>query len=237
MTLIHAWGLLLLAVVLMTLELFLPSGGLLGLSAAAAFVAAIVIGFLHSFTTGCAILILVGLGVPAFIWLGLKIWPRTPLGRKMLNIDHDQDALRREQEEQTRTRWVGKRGSATMDLLPNGRIEVEGISLDVISVAGVIERGQAVEIINVIAGKILVRRSDLPAPERRAQRPDPNQRTDQDRRLTDNRAGGTVEPGATNAPGASPVTDSPDRPATQQVHPLEFPIESLGGEDWEEPFR
>lgn len=237
MTLIHAWGLLLLAVVLLTLELFLPSGGLLGISAVAAFVGAIVIGFLHSFTTGCVILILVGLGAPALVWLGLHLWPRTPLGRKMLNIDHDEETSRREREEQTRTRWVGKRGSATMDLLPNGRIEVEGISLDAVSIGGVIERGQAVEVVNVIAGKIQVRRSELPAPKRRTQRPDPNQRSDQDQWLTANREGRAPEPGGTTTPGVSSASDSPNGPAAQEVHPLEFPIESLGGEDWDEPFR
>lgn len=237
MTLIHAWGLLLLAIVLMTLELLLPSGGLLGISAAAAFVGAIVIGFLHSFTTGCLILILVGLGVPAFVWLGLHLWPRTPLGRKMLNIDHDEEALRREREEQTRTRWIGKRGRATMDLLPNGRIEVDGVSLDAVSIGGVIERGQAVEIVNVIAGKIQVRRSDLPAPERTAQRPDPNQRSDQDQRLTANRGDRTPEPGGTTSPGGSSASNSPNNPAAREVHPLELPIESLGGEEWDEPFR
>lgn len=235
MTLIHAWGLLLLAVVLMALELFIPSAGILGISAAAAFLGAIVIGFLHSFTTGCAILILVALGAPALMWLGLHLWPRTPLGRKMLNIDHDEDALRREQEEQTRTRWVGKRGTAKMDLLPNGRIEVEGISLDVISVGGVIECGQVVEIVNVIAGKIQVRRTERLAPEPRELRSDQAEPLNAEHGEQTN-ASGAIKPNAAK-PGATTATTLADGAGEGQVNPLEFPIDSLGGEDWDEPFR
>ena len=45
MTLLHAVGMLVLFFGLLALELFIPSGGLLGVAAAAALIAAIVIGY------------------------------------------------------------------------------------------------------------------------------------------------------------------------------------------------
>ncbi|TVQ00824.1 MAG: hypothetical protein EA381_06695, partial [Planctomycetaceae bacterium] len=159
MTLVHALLLLLLAFVLLLLELFLPSGGLLGLGATAAVIAAIVVGFLHSFAAGAWILTIVALGTPLTIWLGLKLWPYTPIGKRMLNLDPEQDAARRREQEIARGRWVGKRGIAKMDLLPNGRVLIDGQLVDAISSGSVIERGEPVEVVSVIAGKIQVRRA------------------------------------------------------------------------------
>lgn len=244
MTLVHAALLLLLAFVLLVLELFLPSGGLLGLGATAAVVAAIVIGFLHSFTVGCGILILVALGIPLTVWLVLKLWPRTPIGKRMLNVDPEAEAARRAEQEAARRLLLGRRGVAKMDLLPNGRIVLDGKAFDAVSVGGLIERGEPIEVVNVVAGKIQVRKAAQPAAPIGCVR---------DRGVSDRdpgRAAPTPEPatdrGDTSGPEAvdqRPAPEPPDRrqpqpkePATP-LHPLEVPLESLGIEDWDEPPR
>ena len=244
MTLVHALFLLLLAFVLLLLELFLPSGGLLGLSAVAAVIAAIVVGFLHSFAAGAWILTIVALGTPLIIWLGLRLWPYTPIGKRMLNLDPEQDAARRREQEIARGRWVGKRGIAKMDLLPNGRVLIDGQLVDAISSGSVIERGEPVEVVSMIAGKIQVRRAtsrtkpaDDPAPSTGLS--DPTEADlPYDEILNDQPAGGgtgdrgSTEPQRRAAEHAAPRTDT-DAP----VHPLEYPIESLESEDWDEPTR
>lgn len=202
MTLLHAFGLLLLFFVLLLLELFIPSGGLLGIAAVAALVAAIVIGFLHSATAGGMILITVGFCVPLIVSIGLRLWPRTPFGRRILNIDPEESTARRQDQDALRQQWVGKVGVARMDLLPNGVIDVAGSRLDAVSVGGVIDRGANVEIVNVVAGKFQVRRTERP--------PDPVTREDR--------------PVSTAAAEGTP--DS-----------LELPIESLGIEDLDDPFK
>ncbi len=199
MTLLHSAGLLLLFFLLLLLELFIPTGGLLGVAGVAALIAAIVIGFLHSTTAGGTILIATGFLIPLVVSVALRVWPRTPLGRRILNIDPDANVSRQQDRDELRQQWVGKVGVARMDLLPNGVIDVAGSRLDAISVAGVIDRGSNVEIVNVVAGKFHVRHTERP--------PDPVTR---------------VDPAVTSEPAG----DS-----------LELPIESLGIEDLDEPFK
>jgi membrane-bound ClpP family serine protease len=201
MTVIHAGGLLLLFFLLLLLELFIPSGGLLGVAAGAALIGAILIGFLHSFELGGTMLIAVSIVAPMVIAFGLRMWPRTPMGRKILNVDPEQDSLRREQQETLRRHWLGKVGVAKMDLLPSGTIDIAGHRLDAVSIAGVIDRGTAIEVVNVSAGKIQVR------PTSRI----PDRRVDLD-------------------------DDSLD-PLGRANGNLEVPIESLGIDDLEDPFR
>ena len=201
MTLIHAGGLLLLFFLLLLLELFIPSGGLLGVAAGAALIGAILIGFLHSFEVGGTMLIAVSIVSPMVVAFGLRMWPRTPMGRKLLNVDPEEDSLRREQQEALRRRWLGKVGVAKMDLLPSGTIEIAGHRLDAVSVAGVIDRGTAVEVVNVSAGKIQVRPTS---------------------RIPDRRV--------------DPIDESTD-PLGRANENLETPIESLGIENLEDPFR
>jgi len=199
MTLLHSAGLLLLFFLLLLLELFIPTGGLLGVAAVAALIAAIVIGFLHSTTAGGTILIATGFLIPLVVSIALRVWPRTPLGRRILNIDPEDSVAREQDRDELRQQWIGKVGVARMDLLPNGVIDVAGSRLDAISVAGVIDRGSNVEIVNVVAGKFHVRRTERP--------PDPVTRADP-------------------VAATEPASDS-----------LDLPIESLGIEDLDEPFR
>ncbi len=232
MGLFHAWGLLALAFFLVLLELVVPSGGILGVCAGAAMLAAVVIGFLHSFTLGAAMLMIAGFGVPLVIWLGLKLWPNTPIGRRMLNIDPEVDAARRKLEEESRNRWLGKVGVAKINLLPNGIIEIDEQSLDAISLGGAIDRGTHVEVVNVIAGKIHVRPTQRPLTPREPPNP-PNQPADPkpNASQTDTEAS---RPNPQDANAATPREEpDPVRPQPNPNDVLEAPLESLGIEDWD----
>lgn len=232
MGLFHAWGLLALAFFLVLLELVVPSGGILGVCAGAAMLAAVVIGFLHSFTLGAAMLMIAGFGVPLVIWLGLKLWPNTPIGRRMLNIDPEVDAARRKLEEENRNRWLGKVGVAKINLLPNGIIEIDEQSLDAISLGGAIDRGTHVEVVNVIAGKIHVRPTQRPLTPREPSNP-PNQPADPkpNASQTDTEAS---RPNPQDANAATPREEpDPVRPQPNPNDVLEAPLESLGIEDWD----
>lgn len=235
MGLFHAWGLLALAFFLVLLELVVPSGGILGVCAGAAMLAAVVIGFLHSFTLGAAMLMIAGFGVPLVIWLGLKLWPNTPIGRRMLNIDPEVDAARRKLEEENRNRWLGKVGVAKINLLPNGIIEIDEQSLDAISLGGAIDRGTHVEVVNVIAGKIHVRPTQRPLTPREPSNPPnpPDQMADPkpNASQTDTEAS---RPNPQDANAATPREEpDPVRPQPNPNDVLEAPLESLGIEDWD----
>jgi membrane-bound ClpP family serine protease len=158
MTLLHAAAMLVLFLVLLVLELFIPSGGLLGIAAAAALVAAIIIGFTHSLSAGASILVVAAALLPIIISIGIRAWPRTPIGRRMLTIDNPQENDAREAELRSqREAIVGKIGIAKTDLLPSGLVEIEGARLDAISIGIAINRGEVIEVVSVTSGKIRVR--------------------------------------------------------------------------------
>ena len=157
MSLIHAVGMLLLFLVLLALELFIPSGGVLGIAAAAALIAAIIIGFMHSLSAGASILVGSAIVVPILVSAGLRIWPKTAIGRRMLTLDSEANELREEASRAEREAIIGKTGMAKTNLLPNGLIEIDGVRLDAISTGAAIDIGTAIEVVSVTGGKIRVR--------------------------------------------------------------------------------
>ena len=157
MTLIHAFIMIVLFLVLLTLELFIPSGGLLGIAAAASLIAAIVLGFMHSMTAGASILVGAAILVPIVISIGLRIWPRTAMGRRMLTQDAEANAAFDAELRAERLAMVGKTGIAVTDMLPAGLVEIDGERRDAISTGMAIDRGQRVEVVSVTSGKIHVR--------------------------------------------------------------------------------
>lgn len=205
MTLLYALGLLLVALLLILLELFIPSGGLLGAAAVAALIGAVVVGFLHSFTTGGVIVLVISVLVPMVVTLALRCWPKTMIGRRILNVDPEEAQQRRDEQETQRRSLVGKVGKATMDMLPSGVVLIDQRRIDAISLGGVIERGEFVEVVNVVAGKVQVRKT--------ARRPEPPPKSSD---------------GDSPANAAAQQTEAPS-------DPLEVPIESLGIEDFDDP--
>ncbi len=157
MSLLLAYGCIALFLLLVLLEVFLPSGGLLGVAALVALIAGLAGGFSHGLTTGLTMLASVITLAPLLVWRALVYWPRSPLGRMILNVDHEEEAVYRAQEEQHRRQLIGQQGTAQMDLLPNGMVRIGDRVLDVVSRAGVIPRGTLVEVTDVIAGVPQVR--------------------------------------------------------------------------------
>ena len=80
------WAVVLLlgALVLLVLELFLPSGGLLGVAGAVAALSAVGCFFAVDPALGFASLLGLGVVTPVLVGVGLKIWPHTPIGRRLV---------------------------------------------------------------------------------------------------------------------------------------------------------
>jgi membrane-bound serine protease (ClpP class) len=76
--------LLVLGLALIVAEVFLPSLGVLAVLATAAIVGALVLAFQESARTGVSFLVATSVCVPATILLGFRIFPRTPIGKRMI---------------------------------------------------------------------------------------------------------------------------------------------------------
>lgn len=156
-------GLFVLAAALMTLEIFIPSGGLLGAAAALCALGAVGMGFRISTPMGILALVIVAVSTPTAAWMAVKIMPNTPIGRKIiLSEGSSEDDLQRRSVERSReteaiTALVGATGTAITDLRPGGTARVEGEDIEVFAEVGYIERGTDVEITRIAGRQIRVR--------------------------------------------------------------------------------
>ncbi|NDC54887.1 MAG: hypothetical protein EBZ74_11590 [Planctomycetia bacterium] len=151
----------------MVLEVFLPSGGLLGFLSLTAIVAAIATAFAElGAAAGLGALAAATLVVPAVLGLAFRWFPETPLGRRVLPPPPDpadvapSAARRRELE-----KLVGRRGRAASEMLPWGVVEIDGARLEAVSEAGPVDPGTEVEAVGLQGRDLVVtpvRRPDRP---------------------------------------------------------------------------
>ena len=154
-------GLLLLALLLMVLEAFVPSGGILGIGAGISAIAGIVFLFKHDPMWGASgLLVTVILGPMAFI-SSIKMLPNTPIGRIMVGRSGEeiaeekqaaQDAARRR-----RSHLLEQEGTALTPMRPSGVVEINGERHDAIARGGLIESGNKVRVVKVDGLTIEVR--------------------------------------------------------------------------------
>jgi membrane-bound ClpP family serine protease len=157
------WGMGLLgaALLLLVLEVFVPSGGIIGVTAVVCAIAGVVSFWRVSTTWGLTSLLVVLVLAPIAFNFALRIMPHTPVGRKLI-LSSDEDAARRQAEaEQRRTEQeqalVGAHGRALTDLRPIGAAEIDGTRVEVTAEGGPIDAGTAVRVTSVQGSTIRVR--------------------------------------------------------------------------------
>jgi membrane-bound ClpP family serine protease len=153
------WILMLLSVglLLILLEVFVPSGGVLGLLAVLAIGAGIVTAFVEQgAVVGMVVLTGSFVAVPVVLMLAFRWFPATPLGRRVLPPPPEGDEILPDAAHRRRLRGlVGRGGRTASELVPFGGVELDGEMLDAVSEGGPIATGTAVEVVGV-QGKALV---------------------------------------------------------------------------------
>jgi len=156
-------GLLSIAVFCIALELFIPSHGLLSLTAGMCAIAGIVFAFRISPMTGALTLGLVAVCTPASFWLAIKVFPSTPVGRRIiLSEGSTEEELQqrhssRSAEEEALGALVGMRALALTGLRPGGTIRIEGQDIEAFAETGFIDAGQDVIVASVRHRHVKVR--------------------------------------------------------------------------------
>jgi len=160
------WSILLLVVglLLISMEIFVPSGGILGFVAISAVLASVVLAF-YSYSDqpwiGITFLVVAVIGLPSVLAVALKFFPDTPMGRRiLLRVPSEQDVLPEDQRRQALRELVGKVGVADTLMLPSGAVRIEGRSVNAMSQGMAIEAGQRVRVVEVQGNTIVVRPLD-----------------------------------------------------------------------------
>ena len=151
--------LLLVGLVVMVLEVFVPSGGILGFVSITAIIAAVATAFLElGPVAGMSVLGLAVVAVPAVLSLAFRWFPDTPLGRRVLPLPPDAAEMLPDPQRRRRARdLVGRSGRAVSELLPWGSVEIDGTRCEAMSESGPIDAGTPVEAVGVQGTKLVVR--------------------------------------------------------------------------------
>jgi len=179
-TFVLAFALLLVGLIFLVLEFFVPSAGALGTLCALSLLAAIVVGFMAGPWTGATILAIEAVVVPAALAAAVKWWPETPIGRMILiPLPKSPDEYLPETENYRGLKdLVGQRGTARGLMLPSGTVQIDGKSYDAVSEGVPIEAGQTVLVVSISTQRLVVRpdntiRAELVEPAATATSADP----------------------------------------------------------------
>jgi membrane-bound ClpP family serine protease len=155
------WSLLLLlaGVIIVGLEVFLPSGGVLAVLAALCFMGTIGVAFLDGVRTGFIMTALTTLVVPLVIAAAIHWWPHTPIGRRILiqPPEHPDDVLPDTPEYRSLKSLVGRRGRTLGKMLPGGSVVIDRRTYDAVSVGMPIDPNAVVEVVEVRMSRLVVR--------------------------------------------------------------------------------
>jgi membrane-bound ClpP family serine protease len=160
--------LLLLALMLAVLEMFIPSGGMLGVGAALASGAGVAVAYYFGGPlVGTIFLGAVVIAVPVLMAAAVQVWPHTPVGRSVLIAlpESDEDVLPDDPQRHVLERLVGRQGLARCDMLPSGAVGIDKQVYDAVTDGRAIDAGQSVQVVAVRMNTLVVRPSEVAATE------------------------------------------------------------------------
>ncbi|MDZ4819350.1 MAG: NfeD family protein [Planctomycetota bacterium] len=167
--LVWAGLLLILGLALVLAEVFIPSGGVIGVFSLTAVIASIAIAFIQRGPLAGLIFLAISLvAIPIVLALAFRWLPSTPVGKLLLaDVPTSEDVLPDSPELRRLRELVGKVGRAQSMMLPSGAIEIEGMTVDAVSEGMPIDLGQAVQVTAVNGSLVQVR----PVSENRLPKP------------------------------------------------------------------
>ena len=154
--------LLLVGLSLVMVEIFIPSGGVIGFLSFASIIAAIVMAFYQSGPTiGIMFLSVSCVAVPAVLAAAFRLLPGTPMGKRLLpDIPSPEDVLPDREDRRRLRLLIGRVGRAKSKMLPSGAVMIDGQTIDAMSEGQPIEAEQPVRVIDVRGTMVVVRPVD-----------------------------------------------------------------------------
>jgi membrane-bound ClpP family serine protease len=143
--------LMLIGIALLIAEMLLPSHGLLGLGAAACILTAVFVAMRQNAWAGLGLLLVVVAMSPLAWTAFVKIWPKTPLGRRIVLPPVANPPT-------VPPVTVGQSGVTMSELRPVGVCEFDGgVRVEAHSEHGIVPPGTAVKVIALVNNRPMVR--------------------------------------------------------------------------------
>ena len=123
-------------------------------------IASVVMAFWTGWYTGMVFLLVALLLVPVMLILMIKIWPHTPIGKRLLSNNETLTDVLPQGEYYNRSDLAGKTGIAKTIMLPSGQVVIDGQKYDAISDGFPIEAGDRVKVVSIKENRIYVQPCD-----------------------------------------------------------------------------
>jgi membrane-bound ClpP family serine protease len=189
-----------LGLLLLIVEVFIPSGGLIGLCSIACLALSLWYAFSQSMGIGATFMLVDLVALPITAALAFSLWSHSPLGRKFFLIPPSREEIEVSHNELHLDHLVGLEGRALTPLRPSGNIEIEGRRLEALAEEGFLSAGTSIRVLRVRSGQLIVRGLLEPA----------NVSLDNDRSREDHAGLGTSSsPTSTTALAVSILEDAP----------------------------
>lgn len=157
------WSILcfVIAITLFIIEVFIPSGGVIGLLAIIAALGGIILLFQINTTLGLVGAIVCVGAVPVLIMSAIKLWPSTPIGRWLSIPDMPSRPRSGDDEDEggdsqparpihtDKHHLMGKTGIAQTDLRPVGVCRIDDRKEPCVAVGGMITAGTPIKVIAI----------------------------------------------------------------------------------------
>jgi membrane-bound ClpP family serine protease len=150
------------AIVLALVDLYVPSAGMLILLSLVAAVGSIVFGFRSGTTSGMTMLTLVAATIPILGLVAIRIWPHTPIGRRIVLGLPPEPPAEPNEKQSTLSELVGYVVVSEYPLMPGGQIAIDHRTYNAFAEAGYIDAGWRVEVVAVRNRELIVRLTDKP---------------------------------------------------------------------------
>ncbi|MEI7921439.1 MAG: NfeD family protein [Planctomycetota bacterium] len=161
---IYIWPTLLLigALLMVFLEVFIPSAGLIPLMALGLAGTSLWSAFQVSYLTGLVFLMIELALMPIVVLLAAMLWPHTPMARFFMlkppgQSDHPSTYNDQNGYQSDLLALIGQVGFAMTDLKPGGTVEVANQPLDALTDEGFIKAETAVKVVGTRQSQLLVR--------------------------------------------------------------------------------
>jgi len=151
--LLWGFGLLAIALLLIVVDIFIPTFGVLAITSLVVGIAGVVCLYYYSTTWGLIGTLLLVVGGPSVLFFGLQVMPSTPIGRRLVLGAEDVDAAEAKRRGEAAAavnelaRLVGAEGTVISDLRPIGMVRIGDQRYEALSDSTLVRAGEMVKVI------------------------------------------------------------------------------------------
>jgi membrane-bound serine protease (ClpP class) len=152
-----AVGLYVICAILLILEVFVPSGGILGICALACLIGGLTLFFRNSQTAGWIGIVVAIILIPVVLIGAYKVFPKTKLGKSFILQTPTPQPGSGIADLDSLNKLVGAEGVTTTILRPVGVCEFAGHRVECVAEGGYVEKNKKVKVLNIEGTQVTVR--------------------------------------------------------------------------------